>query len=65
MLLKDFRNFLNKLDGELEVVIKYGNGNQVSDPYIEFVAFDSCENIGEDCYLICCGETNIRDLNEV
>lgn len=62
MLVKELIKQLKELDQDLEIVTRYGE-NQVADPQIDFIPFDSIENIGEDCYWISAGE-NIRNTEE-
>ena len=66
MKVKELKRLMEELDEELEIYIRYGEEEQVSDIEIEFVPFDATWNIDEeDSYLICSNGQNIKNVIEL
>ena len=64
MKLKDFKEYLNALDEDMEIFIDYGY-NSYDDIKVELMCFDQVINTGEDCYFVRPSGKNIREFTEV
>ena len=66
MKVKEFKELVENLEDELEIYIRYGEDEQVSDIEVEFIPADAVWNIDEeDSYLICSNGQNIKDVTEL
>lgn len=64
MKIKDFKEYLNTLDEDMEIFIDYGYNNY-DDIRVELMCFDEVINTGKDCYFVKPSGKNIREFIEV